>query len=285
MPPSCALQGCPGIVVHMFTSPPPQRVARDTYLVRHLVQGPGAPVAVHCNSLVIAGSEPVLVDTGGRSMREQWLEQAFSLVDPDDVRWVFLSHDDVDHDGNLEVVLERCPQATLVTSWFASERMAAGMLLDPRRQRWVGDGESFAAGDRVLTAVRPPVFDSPTSRGLLDSASGVYWSCDAFGTPVPELVDDVSDLDPQAWVEGSYLFNSLLSPWHTMVDLEKFQLQVDRIRDLEPRVIVGAHGPVLRGDQVDRAVSMLRSLPQRPVAAQPGQADLEAMLAVAGAAG
>jgi flavorubredoxin len=26
----------------------------------------------------------------------------FSLVDPKDVQWIFLSHDDVDHSGNLD---------------------------------------------------------------------------------------------------------------------------------------------------------------------------------------
>lgn len=261
--------------------PSPQQITTDTWLVRHLHQAPGAPVAVHCNSMIITGSEPVIVDTGAPLAREQWLEQAFSIVEPDDVRWVFLSHDDVDHDGNLEEVMDRCPNATLVTSWFANERMSAGKHLDPRRQRWLADGESFVAGDRVLTAVRPPVFDSPTSRGLFDSVSRVFWSCDAFGTPVPALVDDVSDLDPQMWAEGSFMFSSALSPWHTMVDPAAFHRQVDRVRELDAAFIVGGHGPLIRGGQVDAAISLLRSLPGRPAAALPGQVDLDAMLALA----
>ncbi len=44
------------------------------------------------------------------------------------------------------------------------------------RVRWVRDGESFQAGDRTLVAVCPPFFDNPTTRGLLDTTTRVYWS-------------------------------------------------------------------------------------------------------------
>ena len=68
------------------------------------------------------GREPIIVDTGTPANRKQWLNDVFSLVEPEDVRWVFLSHDDVDHTGNLEQVMEACPNATLVCNWAMVER-------------------------------------------------------------------------------------------------------------------------------------------------------------------
>ena len=47
--------------------------------------------------MVIRAAEPVVVDTGMMENREQYLEDVFSLVEPEDIRWVFISHDDVDH--------------------------------------------------------------------------------------------------------------------------------------------------------------------------------------------
>ena len=126
--------------------------------------------------MVITGAEPVIVDTGNELSRAEWMEAAFSIVDPADVRWVFLSHDDHDHIGNLTAVLDACPQATLVTNWFTVERTWRAMELPLDRMRWVNPGESFDAGDRTLVAVRPPIFDSPTTRGLFDSRTGVYWA-------------------------------------------------------------------------------------------------------------
>ena len=50
------------------------------------------------------------------------------------------------------------------------------------RCRFLRDRESIDAGDRTLLAVRPPLFDNPTTRGLFDSTTGVYWSVDTFAT-------------------------------------------------------------------------------------------------------
>ena len=90
----------------------PVPVAPDTWLIPDLAAAePGTYVPV--NSMLIRGAEPILVDSGAPIHRERWLEQVFSLVDPEDVRWVFLSHDDGDHTGALHDVLALCPRATV----------------------------------------------------------------------------------------------------------------------------------------------------------------------------
>ena len=63
------------------------------------------------------------------------------------------------------------------------------------RQRWVGDGEGLDVGDRILRAIRPPVFDSPTTRGLYDPTTGVYWASDSFATPMLAPVRTVDEID------------------------------------------------------------------------------------------
>jgi flavorubredoxin len=261
-----------------ITFPDPLRIADGTYLIRPLGQAPGAPVAMHVSSMVILGAEPMLVDCGPALLREQWSEQVFGLVDPADVRWIFLSHDDSDHTGNLELCLEMCPDATLVTSWYATERMAGEMALPLTRQRWVGDGGSFSTADRRFVAVRPPTWDSPTTRGLFDTKTGVYWSSDAFGTPVLGLVDHVADIPPELLVESCTAFSSMLSPWHEIVDPVRFDAWVDRVVNLDATVIVGAHGPQLTGSHIDLAIDRMRKLPATPVAPQPDQGTLEEIL-------
>ena len=129
------------------------KVAEDTYLIRQLTGEGEAPVSVYVNSLVILGKEPIIVDTGTKSNRKQWLQHVFSLVEPKDVKWVFLSHDDPDHTGNLLHCLEVCPDATLVTNWFTVERLATEYALPMTRMRWINDGDSFHVGDRALHAV------------------------------------------------------------------------------------------------------------------------------------
>src|SRR5580692_2031420 len=92
---------------------PPTQIAADTYVIHQVQPALGQPLFVYLNSMVILGDEPIIVDTGTPANRTQWLSDAFSLVDPQDVRWVFLSHDDVDHSGNLDEVMTACPNAKL----------------------------------------------------------------------------------------------------------------------------------------------------------------------------
>ena len=144
------------------------------------------------NSAVILGAEPVIVDTGTKLNRDRWTESVWSLVEPEDVRWIFLSHDDHDHVGNLVETLDRCVNATLVTTWFSLERLSGDMRLPLERCRWINDGERWDAGDRELVAMRPPVWDSPTTRGLFDTRSRFYWAVDGFSSMLPGHTTDVS---------------------------------------------------------------------------------------------
>jgi flavorubredoxin len=68
---------------------PPTEVATDTFVIHQVQPALGQPLFVYLNSMVIRGEEPVIVDTGTPANREQWLQDAFSLVEPKDVRWVF----------------------------------------------------------------------------------------------------------------------------------------------------------------------------------------------------
>jgi flavorubredoxin len=260
---------------------PPLEVAPETFLVRSVQPAFGAPLSVNLNSLVIRSAEPIIVDTGTHANRERWLEDVFSLVDPDDVRWVFLSHDDDDHTGNLDETLARCPNATLVSCWAASERMGCTFGVPLQRVRWVDDGGTLDVGDRILRAVRPPVYDSPTTRGLFDPTTGVYWASDAFATPMTDTpVERVDELPPPMWAEGFAMFHHhALSPWLSLVDPAGYAAEVEALRALGPSVIVGAHTPLIAGGAVERAFEHLAALPTTVPPPHPDQQMLEAALA------
>jgi flavorubredoxin len=254
----------------------PTLVAPETFLVHdHMGEGT-APVSIALNTLVIRAAEPVVVDTGMAENREQYLADVFSLVDPEDIRWVFISHDDVDHTGNVNALMDAAPNATLVVNWFMQERMGASLAVSPLRQRWIGDGEAFDVGDRVLRTVRPPIFDSPTTRGLYDPTTGVYWGVDSFATPMPVPVTDAADLPADVWLPGMATFDNYVSPWLQLVDDAKYQATVDRIAALEPKVLVGCHTPVVRGaDFVARAIEQTRLAPSATFDPEPDQALLD----------
>lgn len=264
----------------------PTKVASDTYVVHEVQHALGQPLSVYINSVVILAEEPVLVDTGSLRNRRAWFEDTFSLVDPADVRWVFISHEDADHVGNLDEVMRICTNATLVCSWALTERHTNAFDFPLARCRWMDDGVTFEAGDRQLVVRRPPLYDSPTTRGLLDTKTGVYWAADAFATPVPggvgaeSLPGDVAELDHEFWAHGMTMFAlNALAPWLRLVDEGRFGAEVQRFSDPDIATIVSAHSPSISGPNVAVALALTRQMPTADCPPAPDQAVLELILA------
>lgn len=261
-------------------SVPPTKIAADTYVIHSVQEALGQPLFIYLNSMVVLGREPMIVDTGTIANREQWLEDVFSLVEPKDVRWVFISHDDVDHTGNLEQTMEACPNARLVCSWAMVERHTNCFDFPLDRCQWVMDGESLDIGDRTVVALRPPVYDSPTTRGLFDPTTGVYWSVDTFATPLLDPAMGVADLDTEFWEFGMSLFAlGAVSPWLSLVDPLKFGDYVDRVQSLDITTIAGCHTPVIEGDLIDKAFAQVRQLPVIDPPPMPNHSVLEEIIA------
>ena len=104
-----------------------------------------------------------------------------------------------------------------IVNWFMWERMGDTLAVPLSRQRWVRDGESFTAGDRTLYAVRPPVFDSPTTRGLFDSKTGVYWASDSLRRADARPRRRTSTRStPAFWHDGMAMFHQYVSPWYAL---------------------------------------------------------------------
>jgi len=255
----------------------PVRIADETFVLPSTFPIPGVGL-LNVSPLVIRAAEPVLVDTGAPVFRDEYLEAAFSLVDPKDVRWIFLSHDDRDHSGNIMQLLDLCPNARVVTTFVAVGRMSEEWTLPMSRVLLVNDGESFSAGDRTLAVVRPPFFDAPATRGLWDPKTGVYYSVDAFGAVIPAPCEQMADVPEDAYEFGFNWFNRVNHPWHEFTDQAKMDAQVDRIRKLDAKCIVSYHGPAAhhRSDQLCDALSAIASM--EPLAL-PTQSDIEAMMA------
>lgn len=256
------------------------RIAKDTFVVQHHVGGGQGPV-VHMNAMVIRGSQPMIVDTGAPIHRDAMLSDIFAVVEPDDVRWIFVSHDDIDHYGNLNALMAQCRNATLVGSWFLCERLVGELEARPDRWHWLNHGDQLDVGDRRVVALRPPVYDSPTTRGLFDPTTGVYWGSDCFSAPVAEPTSFADELEPGAWEEGSRTFHQWISPWVSQVNSIAFRHDVDALSDVGITTIATGHGPTIRNSHIPAAFDMLRSLPGTQAAPQPGHDALTQMVVTA----
>ena len=146
----------------------PQQINDETYAIPTFF--PAGPFGfLPINWYLIKAKEPILVDTGVIIERDDFVKTLGSMVDPKDIKWIFLTHDNHDHSGNLqEVMMELAPKARLVANLLSPLRLGDTWEVPMNRIYAVNAGQSFTAGDRQLGTVRPPIFDSPSSIALYD---------------------------------------------------------------------------------------------------------------------
>ena len=255
----------------------PHHAAPDTVVLPTFHPVPGIGV-LPVNAFVIKAKEPVLVDTGLGEDRGKFMEALESILDPRELKWIWLSHDDSDHTGSLRDVLAAAPDARLIVNFIGASRMGADWPVPMDRVYFLNPGETIDAGDRTLTAFRPPLYDAPGVNGIYDDKSKAFFSIDSFGAIIPAGVEDAADVPKDDLARGFHIWHSIDQPWLHIVDQDKFADVLNRVRELEPETILSSHLPPA-SDMNDEFLKLMQALPDSEPFVGPNQADLEAMLA------
>ncbi len=256
----------------------PYKASKDVYVLPTHAPIPGVGNLI-INAYVLLAEEPVLIDSGLGVDRPEFLAALESVIPPRDLRWVWLTHDDADHTGSVEKVMELAPQARLATHAFAALRMGTWWPVPLDRVHAITPGDRLQVGDRTLRAVAPPVYDSPMSIGIYDESTGTLFSVDSFGAILPEVTQDVADVPERDLVQGMVAWGVTDSPWVHLVESGRFDAALDRVRQLDPHLILSSHSPAASGP-VDRFLDVLRSLPHAEPFVPPDDSAFQQMVAL-----
>jgi len=233
---------------------------------------------VPINAFVIKGSEPILVDTGAAVQSGDFMSALKSVIDPADLKWLWLTHTDFDHMGSLHQLLAENPKLRVITTFLGVGIMSLADPLPLDRVYLVNPGEKITVGGRTLTAVKPPVFDNPSTTGFFDDKSGALFSSDCFGallSKVPQTAADLSDADLR---DGQVFWATVDSPWLHKADRSASAKELDGIRRMAPKMILSSHLPAAPGSMTDRLLESLEAAPRATPFVGPNQAALEQML-------
>jgi flavorubredoxin len=233
---------------------------------------------VPINAFVLKGKEPILVDTGAVVQSEEFLPALRSLIDPPDLRWLFLTHTDADHTGSLHALLAENPRLRVITSFLSVGIMGLSAPLPMDRVHLLNPGERLSLGDRTLTAIRPPTFDNPATTGFYDDKSRVLFSSDCFGALLTEPAQNAADLSEKSLRDGQIFWTTLDSPWLHKADKSAIVAELDLIRQMEPSRILSSHLPAATKEMTDRLLRAVEDAQSAPAFAPPNQEALLSML-------
>ena len=121
--------------------------------------GGAPPLFLPVNAYVLHAEQPVVIDTGLSTADKDFVSALAQVLDPAEVRWIWITHPDRDHTGGLWKLFEAAPQARLVTTFLGLGIMSTEWTLPLDRLYLLNPGQALYVGDRRLQCFRPPLFD------------------------------------------------------------------------------------------------------------------------------
>jgi flavorubredoxin len=252
-------------------------VAADIDVIPSYLPVPGMGV-IPANSFVVRAAQPVLVDAGPGGSQADFPAALAGVIDPAELRWLWLTHTDPDHVANIAWLLEAAPRLRVITTFLAMGKMN---MIDPiPMDRWyfANPGDRVDVGDRELIAVAPPSFDAPETVGFYDTRSNALMSADSFGALLAAPAADAHDVDPVALEEGMVLWSTIDAPWLRHVRRSHLEAALEQVRRLDPDLILSNHLPPARAMTTELTRYLARSTDAEPWVG-PDQTALEHLLA------
>lgn len=249
-----------------------RRVGIDTDLLQSYAPLPGLGV-LPINAYLLHAREPVLVDTGVSALQDDFMRGLRQLIDPADLRWIWITHADADHVGNLRAVLAEAPHARIVTNYLGVGKL--GLQQIPLQRTYLlNPGQALDVGDRLLLAHRPPVYDAPETMSLFDARTRQLFSSDCFGAVMEHPFERASAIPAADLHAGLTLWSSIDAPWLAQLNRDQLAGAVRQLRELSPRMILGSHLPPAAGIS-DALFDCLIAAREAPPFVGPDQAALE----------
>ncbi|NNE11807.1 MAG: MBL fold metallo-hydrolase [Ilumatobacter sp.] len=230
------------------------------------------------NAFVLHGDEPVLVDTGATVDSDDFMAALRSVIDPAELRWLWLTHTDFDHVGSLGRLLREYPDIRVATNFLGVGILSLHDPLPMDRVYLLNPGQQLELPDRTLTAFRPPVFDNPSTMGFYDDRTRALVSSDCFGAVLDAVPEAASDLSDEQLRQGQVLWATVDAPWLHDVDPDAFRRNLDTVNSFAPELVLSSHLPAASSAVLPRMLEALAAAPAHDPFFGPDQAMLESMM-------
>lgn len=228
----------------------------------------GGEVHYHVSSYLVVGSRAsILVDTGDPAHRELVLAQLDAALAGRTLDYVFPTHPEIPHAGNLPAILERYPSARVVGDvrdyWLHYPEFVG--RFDARRP-----GDRIDLGGREFRFVPAYIRDLENTLWGHDGGAGMLFVSDGFSfihdVPAPDGEDEPVHRpgqcrltsgempEPPSVEQAAYGTGKALY-WTKFVDVSSAFRAIERTLDELPTAFIGpAHGNV-----IDDVGGMLRT--------------------------
>jgi flavorubredoxin len=194
------------------------------------------PDGTSYNAYLIEGSgKTALLDSVDPPMAGELLAQ---LAGVPKIDYVVSHHAEQDHSGAIPLVLEKYPDAKLI-----STPKAKGMLIDLLRIPEeafivVDDGETISLGDKTLKFIHTPWVHWPETMVTWLEEDRILFSCDFFGSHIAASELYVTD-EGRIYEPAKRYFAEIMMPFKKVI-----AKNIEKLEPLDIAMIAPSHGQI-----------------------------------------
>ena len=196
------------------------------------------PDGTSYNSYLIKGSEKTaLIDTVDPAMQDVLINRLSEFGD-NSIDYVIANHAEQDHSGTIPRVLNKYPQAKLVTNPKCKDMLIDLLMIPEEKFITVGDKETISLGDRTLEFIYTPWVHWPETMSTYLREEKILFSCDFFGSHLAATDLYVTD-EGQVFEAAKRYYAEIMMPYRTSIEKN-----LVKIKDYAIDIIATSHGPI-----------------------------------------
>ena len=194
------------------------------------------PDGTSYNAYLVKGSEKVaLIDTVDPAKSDVLMELLDTVPRLD---YLIVQHVEQDHSGSVPAVLDRYPQARILSSTKAKGMIVDHLGVAEDRITVVENGETLSLGDRTFEFIHAPWVHWPETMLTYLREDKVLFTCDLFGSHLATTDLYANDRD-RVYEAAKRYYAEIMMPFRTIIEKHLEALQPYEIATIAP-----SHGPV-----------------------------------------
>jgi flavorubredoxin len=200
------------------------------------------PYGTSYNAYLIVGKNKVaLIDTVWTPFADVLLSKIKKIVKPEKIDYLVMNHAEPDHAGSIPKVLSVAKNAKLVAMKRGMGMAKVFYDVSDERMLEVKEGDAIDLGGKTLRFLEAPWLHWPETIFTFLVEDGILFPCDFFGAhvAVSRLFDD--EAGDHIMSEAKRYYADIMMPFPVFV-----KRALDKIKDLDIRMIAPSHGVVYR---------------------------------------
>lgn len=205
------------------------------------------PHGVSYNSYVIMDEKTALMDTTDPSITSLFLANVAHTLNGRKLDYLIINHMEPDHCSNIEEIMHRYPETTLVCNAKTLQMIGQFYDLDlTERTMIIKEGDTLSLGSHTLHFVAAPMVHWPEVMMVYEDSEKILFSADGFGSFGAlngNLFNDEINFDRDWLDDARRYYTNIVGKYGAQV-----QAVLKKASGLDIQMICPLHGPIWRNN-------------------------------------